>query len=141
TMLSYRTHAEKESMYNTPPTFGIYIISLVLRWIRDAGGLAAIEARNQSKAAELYHYLDQSQLFRPVADASCRSLMNVCFDTGNAETDAEFISRAEAAGFSGLKGHRSVGGMRASLYNAFPPEGVTQLVEFMRDFEHSSQAS
>lgn len=141
TMLSYRTHAEKESMFNTPPTFGIYIISLVLRWIRDAGGLAAIEARNQRKAAELYQYLDQSQLFRPVADASCRSLMNVCFDTGNAETDAEFISRAEAAGFSGLKGHRSVGGMRASLYNAFPPEGVAQLVEFMRDFENSSPTS
>ena len=135
TMLSYRTHAEKESMFNTPPTFGIYMIALVLRWIRDAGGLTAMAERNTAKAGLLYDYLDESRLFRPVAEASCRSSMNVTFVTGNAETDAAFVTAAEAAGFSGLKGHRSVGGMRASLYNAFPPAGVAQLVDFMREFE------
>lgn len=138
TMLQYRTHAASGSMFNTPPTFGIYLMMLVFRWIRDQGGLTALQQRNADKAAELYAYLDDSELFRPVADRDSRSLMNVTFVTGDADRDAAFIRAAEAAGFSGLKGHRSVGGMRASLYNAFPPEGVSELVRFMKDFEASA---
>jgi phosphoserine aminotransferase len=122
-------------MYNTPPTFGIYIMGLVLKWIRSAGGLPAMEQRNRDKAARLYRYLDESRMFRPTADQGSRSLMNVTFVTGNADLDAKFVSAATKAGFDGLKGHRSVGGMRASIYNAFPPEGVDALVAFLRDFE------
>jgi phosphoserine aminotransferase len=135
TMLQYRTHAENESMYNTPPTFGLYVIGLVMKWIEDQGGLPAMERRNREKAGRLYRYLDESRLFQATADEGSRSLMNVTFVTGDAELDAKFISEAKAAGLDGLKGHRSVGGMRASIYNAFPPEGVDALVEFMRDFE------
>jgi phosphoserine aminotransferase len=135
TMLQYRTHSGNESMYNTPPTFGIYVIGLVMKWIEEQGGLAAMEQRNREKAGQLYHYLDESRLFRATADADSRSLMNVTFVTGDAELDAKFISEAKAAGLDGLKGHRSVGGMRASIYNAFPPAGVDKLVEFLRDFE------
>ncbi|MCA9061886.1 MAG: 3-phosphoserine/phosphohydroxythreonine transaminase [Planctomycetaceae bacterium] len=138
TMLQYRTHAENDSMYNTPPTFGIYLMMLVFRWIQNQGGLNAVQQKNQAKAAVLYDYLDQSSLFRPTARTDSRSLMNVTFVTGDEERDTTFIKAATAAGFDGLKGHRSVGGMRASIYNAFPREGVDALVQFMRDFEARS---
>jgi phosphoserine aminotransferase len=135
TMLQYRTHAENESMYNTPPTFGIYLMLLVFRWIKAQGGLNAMETKNRSKASILYDYLGQSGMFRTTAVADSRSLMNVTFVTGDENRDNAFIKASEAAGFSGLKGHRSVGGMRASIYNAFPSEGVAALVNFMKDFE------
>ncbi len=135
TMLQYRTHVKYESMYNTPSVFGIYVMKLVLEWIKREGGLAAIGERNRKKAAVLYEFLDASKLFRATADADSRSDMNVTFITGNEELDARFVQEATKAGFDGLKGHRSVGGMRASLYNAFPPAGVDALVQFMRDFE------
>lgn len=134
-MLQYRVHAENDSMYNTPPTFGIYVMGLIFRWIEKQGGLSGIAAHNAAKAKPLYDFLETSQMFKPTADADSRSLMNVCFVTGNAELDAIFIAAAKSAGFDGLKGHRSVGGMRASIYNAFPAAGVTALVDFMRDFE------
>ena len=134
-MLQYRTHAEKDSCYNTPPTFAIYVVGLVLQWILKQGGLSAMEKINREKAQTLYNFLDQSTLFRPTAEPASRSLMNVTFVTGNAELDAQFVTAAKEAGFDGLKGHRSIGGMRASIYNAFPPEGVRQLVQFMGDFE------
>lgn len=134
-MLQYRTFAENESCYNTPPTFGIYVMGLVLKWILQQGGLETIAERNAKKAEELYSYLDQSSLFNATADSDSRSVMNVTFVTGDATLDKQFITEATAAGFDGLKGHRSVGGMRASIYNAFPAEGVTELVKFMRDFE------
>jgi phosphoserine aminotransferase len=135
TMLQYRTHAKNESMYNTPPTFAIYLVGLVLKWIKKAGGLNAIEETNRRKAGKLYTYLEQSKLFKPTADADSRSLMNVTFVTGNADLDTKFCSAATKAGFDGLKGHRSVGGMRASIYNAFPEGGVDALVEFLKKFE------
>jgi phosphoserine aminotransferase len=135
TMLQYRTHAEKDSMYNTPPTFGIYVMDLVFQWLQELGGLSAIEQRNREKAVTLYRALDESRLFQPTADAGSRSLMNVTFVTGDAELDVKFLAAATRVGFDGLKGHRSVGGMRASLYNAFPPEGVDALIEFMHRFE------
>lgn len=135
TMLQYRTHAEKDSMFNTPPTFGIYVMGLVFKWLKKQGGLEAIQKQNEAKAGKLYQYLDQSQLFQPTADADSRSLMNVTFVTGDADLDAKFISTAKEAGLDGLKGHRSIGGMRASLYNAFPPEGVDRLMEVMQKFE------
>lgn len=135
TMLQYRTHAENESMYNTPPTFGIYLMMLVFRWIKANGGLAAMETRNRAKAAVLYDYLKQSSLFKSTARAGSGSLMNVTFVTGNEELDAQFCSAATKAGFDGLKGHRSVGGMRASIYNAFPEAGVDALIEFCKNFE------
>ena len=137
-MQQYRTHAKAGSMYNTPPTFGIYLMMLVFRWIRDRGGLTAMGKRNQDKADRLYQALDASSLFRATADPSCRSLMNVTFVTGDADQDARFITDATAAGFNAIKGHRSVGGMRASIYNAFPPEGVDALIQFMQDFEKSA---
>lgn len=135
TMLQYRTHAENDSMYNTPPTFGIYLMGLVFKWINKLGGLKGMAEHNALKAKPLYDYLDQSQLFKATADPGSRSLMNVCFVTGNEELDAKFVSEAKSEGFDGLKGHRSVGGMRASIYNAFPASGVTALVQFMQDFE------
>ncbi len=135
TMLQYRTHAANESMFNTPPTFGLYIMSLVFQWIKNQGGLAAVQKRNEDKAGKLYQFLDQSQLFQATADADSRSQMNVTFITGNADLDAKFLATAKEAGLDGLKGHRSVGGMRASLYNAFPPEGVDRLVEVLQEFE------
>jgi phosphoserine aminotransferase len=135
-MLQYRTHAENDSCYNTPPTFGIYVMGLIFKWLLKQGGLEEIHRRNREKAERLYQYLDESALFRPTADPDSRSLMNVTFVTGDAELDARFIAEAKSAGFDGLKGHRSVGGMRASIYNAFPPEGVAQLVQFMQDFEN-----
>lgn len=137
TMLRYDTHAQAGSLYNTPPTFGIYLMSLVFEWLLQQGGLEAIERQNQRKAQLLYDQLDRSQLFQATADADSRSLMNVTFVTGDAELDRSFIEQATAAGLDGLKGHRSVGGMRASLYNAFPEAGVERLVEVLRDFENS----
>ena len=135
TMLQYRTHAKNDSMYNTPPTFAIYLVGLVLKWIQKGGGLAAIGEKNERKALKLYQYLDGSKLFRPTAAKGSRSLMNVTFVTGNNEIDAKFCSSATKAGFDGLKGHRSVGGMRASIYNAFPETGVDALIEFLKKFE------
>lgn len=135
TMLQYKTHADNESMYNTPPTFGIYLMMLVFRWIKSNGGLAAMETHNKAKAAKLYDYLKTSSLFQSTAKPGSGSMMNVTFVTGNEDKDNAFVKAAEAKGFSGLKGHRSVGGMRASIYNAFPPEGVNALVQFMKDFE------
>lgn len=134
-MLQYRTHANNDSMFNTPPTFGIFAMGLVFKWIEKQGGLAGVAQKNVAKAKPLYDYLDSSSLFKPTADQDSRSLMNVCFVTGDADKDAKFIAAAKEEGFDGLKGHRSVGGMRASIYNAFPAEGVTALVDFMRDFE------
>ena len=136
TMLDYGTYVEGRSLYNTPPTFGIYVLMLVLEWIEGQGGLPAIYARNQLKATRLYEYLDRSKLFKPtVAKGHGRSLMNVCFVTGDDATDAAFLKFADARGLKTLKGHRSVGGMRASLYNAFPPAGVDRLVAAMKEFE------
>lgn len=134
-MLQYRTHAANDSMYNTPPTFGLYLMMLVFRWIKANGGLAGIEAINKAKAGKLYDYLAASSLFQATAREDSRSLMNVTFVTGDENKDSAFIKQAEAAGFSALKGHRSVGGMRASIYNAFPAEGVDTLIQFMKDFE------
>lgn len=136
-MLQYRTYAENDSMYNTPPAFGIYLVGRVCQWLLDQGGLTAIQERNEAKAAKLYDYLETSSLFNATADSDSRSKMNVTFVTGDADTDAEFIKQATAAKLDGLKGHRSVGGMRASIYNAFPSEGVDALVSFMKDFEAS----
>jgi len=134
-MLQYRTHAANDSMYNTPPTFGLYLMMLVFRWIKANGGLAGVEANNKAKAGMLYDYLAASSLFQTTAREDSRSLMNVTFVTGDENKDSAFIKQAEAVGFSALKGHRSVGGMRASIYNAFPTEGVDALIQFMKNFE------
>lgn len=141
TMLQYRTHAEEHSLYNTPPTFGIYIIGLVFKWIKKQGGLSAVEKANHAKADPLYDYLDSSRLFRATAEKGSRSLMNVTFVTGNPALDEKFLAAAKKAELDGLKGHRSVGGMRASLYNAFPKAGVEALIGLMREFEagHATQ--
>jgi phosphoserine aminotransferase len=134
-MLDYKTHAENESMYNTPPTYGIYIAGLVFQWLKQQGGLAAMEKHNRDKAALLYAFLDQSKFFvSPVAKAD-RSLMNVPFTLKKAELDEEFLKGAKSRGMIQLKGHRSVGGMRASIYNAMPVEGVKALVDYMKEFE------
>jgi phosphoserine aminotransferase len=136
-MLQYRNHASAGSMYNTPPTFGIYLMMLVFRWIRDNGGLPAMGTRNTEKAARLYDAIDRSSLFHATADKASRSQMNVTFVTGNVDRDAQFIQEATAAGFNAIKGHRSVGGMRASIYNAFPSAGVDALIQFMEEFENA----
>jgi phosphoserine aminotransferase len=135
TMLKYGTHVSNNSLYNTPPTFGIYLIGKVCQWIKTNGGLSGMQERNETKAAVLYDFIAQSDLFQTTADAGSRSLMNVTFVTGDSERDASFIEQATANGFDGLEGHRSVGGMRASIYNALPPAGVDALVQFMADFE------
>jgi len=135
TMLDYKTHAENESMYNTPPTYGIYIAGLVFKWLKKQGGLAAMEKRNIEKAAVLYDFLDQSSFFRNPVRKQDRSRMNIPFTLKNAELDEEFLKGAKARGMVQLKGHRSVGGMRASIYNAMSLEGVKTLVEYMREFE------
>jgi phosphoserine aminotransferase len=135
TMLQYRTHASENSLYNTPNTFGIFLMGLVFKWIKKSGGLSGIERANQAKARKLYQYLDASSLFRATAETGSRSLMNVTFVTGDEARDEKFLAAARAAGLDGLKGHRSVGGMRASIYNAFPASGVDALIEVMRDFE------
>lgn len=135
TMLSYKVHAKAKSMYNTPPCYQIYILKLVLEWLEELGGLEAMQKRNQYKAGLLYDYLDRSSFFRPIADPASRSMMNVTFKAPTEELDAAFVKASSAAGFSNLKGHRLVGHMRASIYNAMPVEGVEALVKFMADFE------
>lgn len=137
TMLQYRTHADEHSLYNTPNTFGIYLMGLVFKWLKKNGGLAGALQRNQEKAGKLYQYLDNNKLFRATAEPGSRSLMNVTFVTGNAELDDKCIAAAKKAGLDGLKGHRSVGGLRASIYNAFPAAGVDRLIEVLKDFEKS----
>jgi len=138
TMLRYKTHADNGSMYNTPPAYGIYICGKVFKWIKKMGGLTAMKARNEQKAALLYDYLDSSRMFRGTVDKKDRSLMNVPFVTGDDELDAKFVKEAAANGLVNLKGHRSVGGMRASIYNAMPIEGVEALVAFMKKFEEEN---
>ena len=138
TMLRYKTHADNGSMYNTPPAYGIYICGKVFKWLKKMGGLAAMKAHNEKKAAILYDFLDGSSMFHGTVEKKDRSLMNVPFVTGNAELDAKFVKEAEAAGLVNLKGHRSVGGMRASIYNAMPIAGVEALVAFMRKFEQEN---
>ncbi len=135
TMLRYKTHADNGSMYNTPPTYGIYICGKVFKWLLGLGGLEAMAAYNQKKAAILYDYLDSSKIFHNQVEKKDRSAMNVTFVTGDPQLDARFVAQAGEAGFVNLKGHRSVGGMRASIYNAMPLEGVRKLTEFMADFE------
>ena len=139
TMLRYKTHADNGSMYNTPPAYGIYICGKVFKWLKDMGGLTAMEAYNKKKAAILYDFLDQSSLFHGTAEKKDRSLMNATFITGDKDKDAAFVKAAGDAGFLNLKGHRSVGGMRASIYNAMPIEGVEKLVQFMDRFEKDNK--
>ena len=135
TMMKYKTHADANSLYNTPPCYGIYICGKVFKWLKKMGGLQAMKELNEKKAKILYDFLDQSELFKGTVVPEDRSLMNVPFVTGDANLDAKFVSEAKAAGFENLKGHRTVGGMRASIYNAMPMEGVEKLVEFMKKFE------
>ena len=135
TMLRYKTHADNGSMYNTPPAYGIYICGKVFQWLKDMGGLEEMQRRNIVKAKVLYDFLDGSKLFKGTVVPKDRSLMNVPFVTGDKDLDAKFIKAADEAGFVNLKGHRSVGGMRASIYNAMPLEGVEKLVDFMARFE------
>ncbi len=135
TMLRYKTHADADSLYNTPPTYGIYICGKVFKWLKEMGGLEEMKKRNEKKAKLLYDFLDQSRLFKGTVEKKDRSLMNVPFITGNEEMDALFVKESKAAGLENLKGHRTVGGMRASIYNAMPMEGVEKLVAFMDDFE------
>ena len=138
TMLQYKIHADADSLYNTPPAYGIYICGKVFKWIKEMGGLEAMKEHNEKKAKILYDFLDESKMFKGTVVKEDRSLMNVPFVTGNTELDAKFVKAAEAAGFKNLKGHRSVGGMRASIYNAMPIEGVEALVAFMKKFEEEN---
>ena len=138
TMMKFKTHADNDSLYNTPPCYGIYICGKVFKWILDMGGLEAMKAHNEKKAKILYDFLDSSKLFKGTVRKEDRSLMNVPFVTGNEELDAKFVKEATEAGFVNLKGHRTVGGMRASIYNAMPIEGVEKLVEFMKKFEEAN---
>ncbi len=138
TMLRYKTHADADSLYNTPPAYGIYICGKVFKWLKAQGGLEAMKEYNERKAKVLYDFLDESRLFCGTVRKEDRSLMNVPFVTGDADLDAKFVKEAKAAGFENLKGHRSVGGMRASIYNAMPIEGVEKLVAFMRKFEEEN---
>lgn len=134
-MLDWKTQAESQSLYNTPPCYSIYIAKLVFEWIKEQGGVPAVQARNEEKAQILYNFLDQSDFFKGTVRLKDRSLMNIPFVTGDENLDAQFIAKATQQGFVTLKGHRSVGGMRASIYNAMPVEGVVKLVEFMKKFE------
>ena len=138
TMLQYKTHADAQSLYNTPPAYGIYICGKVFKWIKKMGGLQEMQKKNIEKAQILYDFLDSSRLFKGTVRKEDRSLMNVPFVTGNDELDAKFVAEAKEAGFENLKGHRTVGGMRASIYNAMPKEGVEKLVEFMKKFEEAN---
>lgn len=138
TMMKYKVHAENHSLYNTPPAYGIYICGKVFQWIKKKGGLSAMKEYNEKKAKILYDFLDDSKLFKGTVEKKDRSLMNVPFVTGNEELDAKFVKEAKTAGFENLKGHRTVGGMRASIYNAMPIEGVIKLVEFMKKFEEEN---
>jgi phosphoserine aminotransferase len=135
TMFKYSTHAEKDSMFNTPPCFAIYTIGLVLKWLKGLGGIEAMEKINNEKAALLYDAIDSSDFYRGHAKKESRSMMNITFNLPTPELEAQFIQEAAALGFDGLKGHRSVGGCRASIYNAFPAEGVKKLIDFMKEFE------
>ena len=137
-MLKYKTQADNDSLYNTPPCYGIYICGLVFKWVKEMGGLSAMKIHNEKKAAILYDFLDSSKMFHGTVVKEDRSLMNVPFVTGNEELDAKFVKEATAAGFVNLKGHRTVGGMRASIYIAFPIEGVDKLVAFMKDLEEKN---
>jgi phosphoserine aminotransferase len=135
TMLNYAVHAENSSLYNTPPSFAVYALGLVMKWLLKQGGLKAIAVANERKAAKLYSEIDRTGYYRGTAHKNSRSLMNVTFRLASEDLEKLFIKESTAAGLDGLKGHRSVGGMRASIYNAFPEEGVDALVEFMRAFE------
>lgn len=135
TMLDYRTHIQNNSLYNTPNTFGIYIIDLVCKWLKGKGGLEGMLHENEAKAGLLYDAIDATEFYRGHADVDARSLMNITFRLPSEELEKKFASEATAAGLDGLKGHRSVGGIRASIYNAFPQEGVAALVQFMKEFE------
>lgn len=139
TMLKYKTQADNDSLYNTPPCYGIYICGKVFKWIKKMGGLEVMKQKNEEKAKILYDFLDSSEMFKATVAPEDRSLMNVPFVTGDADLDAKFVKEAKAAGFENLKGHRSVGGMRASIYNAMPQEGVEKLVEFMKAFEEANK--
>lgn len=141
TMLTYKTHADADSLYNTPPCYNIYICGKVFKWLKKMGGLEKMKELNEKKAKILYDFLDESKLFKGTVVPKDRSLMNVPFVTGNEELDAKFVKEAKAAGFENLKGHRTVGGMRASIYNAMPIEGVEKLVEFMRKFEKENEGA
>src|SRR3990172_9211146 len=134
-MLNYKVHADNNSVYNTPNTFGVYILGLTMKWLRSLGGLDAIGARNERKAAKLYAEIDRTGFYRGTAQKKSRSRMNVTFRLPTEEHEKAFVKESTAAGLDGLKGHRSVGGMRASIYNAFPEDGVEALVQFMREFE------
>ena len=139
TMLKYKTQADNDSLYNTPPCYGIYICGKVFKWLKKMGGLEVMKQKNEEKAKILYDFLDESKMFKGTVASKDRSLMNVPFVTGNDELDAKFVKEAKAAGFENLKGHRSVGGMRASIYNAMPKEGVEKLVAFMKEFEEKNR--
>ena len=138
TMLKYKTHSDADSLYNTPPAYGIYICGKVFKWLKAMGGLEVMKEKNEEKAKILYDFLDQSKLFKGTVEKKDRSLMNVPFVTGSDELDAKFVKEAKAAGLENLKGHRSVGGMRASIYNAMPKEGVEALVAFIKKFEEEN---
>ena len=139
TMLTYKTHADAGSLYNTPNCFCIYVCGKVFKWLKKMGGLEAMKERNEKKAAILYDFLDQSEMFHGTVEKKDRSLMNVPFVTGDKELDAKFVKESQEAGFENLKGHRTVGGMRASIYNAMPIEGVEALVAFMKKFEEENK--
>ncbi|MBE5922086.1 MAG: 3-phosphoserine/phosphohydroxythreonine transaminase [Lachnospiraceae bacterium] len=139
TMMKYKIHADNGSLYNTPPAYGIYICGKVFKWLKKMGGLSVMKERNEAKAKILYDFLDQSELFKGTVRKEDRSLMNIPFITGDADLDAKFVKEAKAAGLENLKGHRSVGGMRASIYNAMPIEGVQALVDFMKKFEEENK--
>jgi phosphoserine aminotransferase len=134
-MLNYAVHVENGSMYNTPPCFGIYLMGLVAKWALSQGGLKAIAATNERKGNKLYAEIDRTGFYRGTAQTDSRSLMNITFRLPNEDLEKQFVKESTAAGFDGLKGHRSVGGMRASVYNAFPEEGIDALVQFMQQFE------
>ncbi len=141
TMLQYRTHAAEKSLYNTPPTFGIYVMGEIFKWIQGQGGLAAMAKHNEAKAALLYDYIDQSDFFRGTAQVDSRSMMNVCFRAPTEELETKFIGEATKRGLDGLKGHRNAGGMRASIYNACPRAAIEALVAFMKEFEQANRAA
>jgi phosphoserine aminotransferase len=138
TILSYAVHAENTSLYNTPPAFGVYAVGLVIKWLLAQGGLTAVAAVNKRKAGKLYAEIDRSGFYRGTANKADRSLMNVTFRLPSEELESRFVKESTAAGFDGLKGHRSVGGMRASIYNAFPEAGIEELVKFMQEFERKN---
>lgn len=139
TMFDYKIHADSDSLYNTPPTYSIYVLKLVLEWVKAQGGVAKLQEINEKKAKILYDFLDSSELFKGTVAKEDRSLMNIPFVTGNADLDAKFVKEAKEAGLVNIKGHRSVGGMRASIYNAMPTEGVVALVDFMKKFEEENK--